>query len=111
MAYIPFNGTEMGNDLTYLIKYADDVTGGWTSISITLAFFFVVLIGSLLWQKRSIGQMVKPESSFLIASFVTLGFELIMMQSNLINGWWFAFTLFITLLSFLWVLLDNSEGM
>lgn len=111
MTYIPFNGTAMGLDLTYLIKYADDVTSGFTSISICIAFFCIVLIGSLIWQQRTIGQIIRPESSFLVASFVTLGLELIMMQSSLISGWWFAFTLFITLLSFLWVLLGSSEGM
>lgn len=108
MTYPAFNGSAMGDDLTYIFQYADLVTYGFSSMVICFAFFMIVLLVSLFSQQRFTGQ-IRFETSLLAASFVTLGFEVIMMQKSLINGWFFAFTLAITILSFLWVALSSSE--
>ena len=102
------NSTAMRDDLTYLFVYADQVTGGLATPLICASFFLVVFLGSLAIQWRSTGTM-KVDTSLLAASFVTIGFELILMQKGLVNGAIFGVTIALALLSFWWVAVHDSE--
>jgi len=107
--YPSLNSTLMGN-LTYLFTYTDSVTGGWTTPFICLAFFLVVFLGSATTQWKSIGS-VKVPSSLLAASFVTTGFELILMQkvNNILLSVTLGITLAIAVLSFWWTAHETAE--
>ena len=102
------NSTTMGNDLSYLLFYANCVTHNMATIMITIAFFLIVFIGSLVMEQRFTGNM-KPDTSLLAASFVTVGFELILMQKNLIPGWFFGITFGVLVLSFFLRALSSTD--
>jgi len=100
--YPAFNGTNMSEDLTYLFAYANQVTYGFATMFICSALFLVTFLASLFAQQRITGVM-KPHTSLLAASFVTFGFELIMLQKHILSGWFFFLTCFVLFISFLWV--------
>jgi hypothetical protein len=52
---------------------------------------------------------MRIETSLLASSLVTLGFEVILLQKNLVDGWLLTTTIFIVLASFIWVTFGTSE--
>lgn len=98
----------MSSSLTYIFTYTDAITGGLSTTFICLALFMVAFIGSLIAQQRFTTNM-RIETSLLAASFVTLGFEIILVQQNLVDAWLLLSTIFITILSFIWVTFGTSE--
>ena len=101
--------TAMGNDTTEIFRYADLITHGLATMTICFALFLVTLMGSLVAQQRNSGN-IRPETSLLAAFFVTTGFEIIMLQKNLVDGWLFILTLFGLIMSFIWVTFSTSDS-
>jgi hypothetical protein len=53
---------------------------------------------------------MRPNTALLAASFVTFGFEIIMLQKHILSGWFFFMTCFVLLLSILWVVNSAVEN-
>lgn len=103
--YPPINGTLLNSDLGYIFVYANQVTGGLAIPIILLAFFLVVFLGSLFMQMRMTTRM-RPEVSYLAASFATLGFTTIMASIVGINlTFWLWVSIVMTFIGVLWVML------
>lgn len=107
--YPALNGTNMSQDLTYIFAYANQVTYGTATMFICIAFFMVIFLTSLFAQQRATGTM-RPNTALLAASFVTFGFEIIMLQKHILSGWFFFMTCFVLLLSILWVVNSAVEN-
>lgn len=109
MAYPLMNGTAMSSDLSYVFVYANSVTNGFFGIGFCLAFFFIVLIGSASMQQRFSGG-VRPEATFTVASWATLGLATIMITKNGILMMWqyFIFVGF-ALASTIWLVLKTQD--
>jgi len=104
MAYEYMNATLMNSDLTYIFIYANSITNNLFGIFMVIAFFFIVLFGSILAQVRFSGGNIRPELSFLASSFATTGFCLILMQKNgIVHPVFFWVFFVITIISFIWV--------
>lgn len=109
MTYPLINGTEAGSNVMYFFQYSNLVTGGFAVPMITVSFFLLVLISSMVMQLRFTSRM-RPEVCFLAASFATLGFAVILEQgTGLLNPIYFFIIIGITILSLLWVALGSSE--
>ena len=104
------NGTQAGSNVMYFFSYANGVTGGLFVLFMTIAFFLVILIGSLIMQQRFSGnEGMRFDRSLLAASFSTLGFCVILEQFNgLLSPVYFIVFVTLTVLSFLWMALSNE---
>lgn len=108
MARYPIvNGTQAGENLGYLFIYANQVTNNLFGIAIVVAFFLVVLIGSIFMQLRFRG-IVKPETSLLASSFATLGFATIIQGiSGILSPIYFFVLIAIFILALIWNILSE----
>jgi hypothetical protein len=108
--YEELNGTLAGENVIYFFSYANSVTGNLFVIFMVLAFFSIVLIGSLIMQKRFTGRM-RFETGLLASSFSTLGFAVILSQVTDLGPIWapfFIVLVVLTVLSFLWMAMSND---
>lgn len=107
--YPPLNGTEMGSNLAYLFTYIDTVIPlNLFGLFMVVAFFSVVVIGSLTMQLRFTGR-IRPETSFLAASFATLGFATILEQiSGILSPIYFIILIIAFIASLVWVSLAGE---
>ena len=71
MTFNEINGTLAGENLMYFFVYANEVTGGYFGLITTIAFFFVVFLGSIFMQQRYTTQ-IKPETSLLASCFLDI---------------------------------------
>lgn len=107
--YPTINGTAAGLDLSYFFVYANSVTNGLFILLFVISFFVIVLVASLFGQLRITGR-VKPETSFLAASFATIGLEVLLMQKNgLLSPMYFIISLAIFIISLIWVFLSSND--
>lgn len=107
MTYEYINGTEMGDNLAYIFKYANDVTHQMFGLFMVIGFFLVVMITSVFAQFRFTGR-VRPETSFLASSFVTLGFAVIIEQySGILAPQYFFILIGLNIIGFIWVALSE----
>jgi tetrahydromethanopterin S-methyltransferase subunit B len=106
--YEYLNGTKVGSNLAELLVYANSVTNELFGLVITVAFFAVVLIASLMFQLRLTGR-IRPETSLMASSFATLGWATILeMYSGILSPVYFFFIIGITILSILLVALSSD---
>jgi hypothetical protein len=106
--YPTINGTLAGENLGYFFLYANSVTRDLFGLLMVVGFFFVVLIGSLISQLRITGRM-RPETSFLAASFVTLGLATILEQyTGILSPVYFFALIGMTILSLIWVAMSSD---
>jgi hypothetical protein len=109
MAYEYVNGTLAGENLAYFFVYANSVTHELFGLFMVLSFFLVVLIGSAFAQLRTTGRL-RPETSFLAASFVTLGFATILEQySGILSANNFVILIAMTIIGIIWVVMSSNE--
>lgn len=107
--YEYINGTLAGENVMYLFVYANQVTNGFAIPLITIMFFLIVLISSMMMQIRFTSRM-RPEVSLLAASFATFGLAVILEQTTgLLSPVYFFITIGVTILSFMWVALGSGE--
>jgi hypothetical protein len=100
--YPLMNSTLAGQNVMYPFIYANQITNGFFMFFVVLAFFFVVLFGSMISQQKFKGR-IKAEFSFLAASFSTLGFATIMeAMAGLLNPTYFIALIGLTIASFVW---------
>lgn len=108
MTYPTLNGTATGQNLLELLLYSNSVTNYLFVPFVTLAFFLVILISSIVFQLRFTNR-IKPEVSLLASSFATLGWEVILMQKDgLLNPVYLVITFGIFFLSLLWVFMSSD---
>jgi hypothetical protein len=108
MTYSTFNGTLMGEDLTYIFSYANSVTYNLFGLMMVVAFFLIILISSFMMQLRFTAR-IRPDTSLLAASFATLGFATIISQTTgIIEPIYFFILLGLTLVSFIWVVFGSN---
>ena len=108
MVYEQINGTMMGSNLAYIFVYANQVTHQWFGFIMVLAFYLVVLLGSVFMQLRFTAR-IRAEVSFLASSFATLGFATILQQiSGILSPVYFFMLIGITILSVLWVAISSN---
>lgn len=108
MTYESINGTLMGQDLMYLFVYANEVTSGFFGPLMVLSFFIIVFVSSMLMQYRFTTR-IRPDTSLLAASFVTLGFATIIEQrTGIISPWFFVTIIGVTVLSAIWVFMGRD---
>lgn len=109
MTYPEINGTLAGQDLTYLFIYANSVTHGYFGLFMVIAFFLVVLMGSIIIQFRFTNR-IRFETSLLASSFATLGFAVILEQvTGILQPVYFWVIVGMTIISFLWVAISSGE--
>jgi hypothetical protein len=109
MTYQEINSTKMGNDLTYLFVYVNEVTHNLFTPMFVFAFFLVVLISSFVFQLK-FNARIRPEVSFVASSFATFGLVLLLSQVNgLISPLIFIITLVVLIASFIWLILSSGE--
>ena len=107
MTYPSLNGTLVGSNLMELFVYANTVTNNLFGLFITIGFFFVVFLGSLLAQFRFTAR-IRPETSALASSFATLGWATILESySGILSPVYFYVIIGVTVLSFIWVALSD----
>ena len=110
MTYPYLNGTLAGSNIMEIFVYANLVTNGFAVPLIVASFFLLILISGMIMQIRFTSRM-RPEVSFLAASFATLGFATILeQQTGLLNPIYFFAIIGITILSLLWVTMSSNEG-
>lgn len=108
MTYPSLNGTLVGNNLAELLVYANSVTHELFGLLIVIAFYLVVLLGSLVAQQRFTTR-IRPEASFLASSFTTLGLATILeMYSGILSPIYFFVLIGLTILSFIWVAISSD---
>jgi lipopolysaccharide export LptBFGC system permease protein LptF len=108
MTYPSMNGTEIGSNLANIFVYANSVTYGYFGLFFVIAFFLVVLLGSIFMQIRFSGR-VRPEISMLASSFATLGLATILEQvSGILSPLYFFILIGLTILSGIWVALSSD---
>lgn len=108
MVYPEINGTLIGSDLSQIFVYANSVTHDLFGLVMVIAFYLVVLLGSIFMQLRFTAR-IRPEVSFLASSFATLGFATILEQvSGILSPVYFFMLIGITVLSILWVALSSD---
>lgn len=108
MVYPQINGTLAGQNLAYFLVYANSVTHELFGLLMVVAFFIVVLLGSIFAQYRYTS-MMKFETSLLASSFATLGFAVILEQySGILNPIYFFFLVGITIISIIWVAMGGE---
>ena len=106
--YETINGTEMGSNLAYIFTYVNSVTNGFATLFMTIAFYLIVLITSLLAQFRFSGT-IKPETSFAAASYAGLGFIVILSGVNgLIDPLYVITAIGLCAISTLWLILNKD---
>jgi hypothetical protein len=106
--YPLLNGSAMGSDLSYMFVYANSITGNMFVLFMVMAFFLITLIGGMFMQMRFQGR-IKFEVHFAAASFVTLGFVVILsMVTGLISGLYILPFIGLSIVSVLWLLLSES---
>lgn len=109
MVYQLINGTLAGQNVMYMFAYANSVTNYLFVLMMLIAFFVIVLVSSLVFQIR-LTSRVRPEVSFLAASFASLGMCVILAQYNgLISVWYYVIFIALTIVSFAWVSLSSGE--
>jgi len=107
MVYANLNASALNNSLSYVFVYANQVTNGMWSILTVFGFFFLVLISSMVTQLKVSGG-IRPETSFLASSFVTLIFALIIAQTVGLSMAWAVITfLAMTIIGLVWVMLPD----
>jgi hypothetical protein len=102
------NGTEVGSNVMELFSYANCITNENFTGFVIIAFFLVVLIGSMLAQQRYTGRVV-AQFAFMAASFSTLGLSTIFMIAggfNLLAPGYFFGVVVVTIVCFIWVALS-----
>lgn len=105
--YETINGTLVGNNLMEIFIYNNSVTHNQFINFVLLAFFLVVLIGSIMAQLRFTAR-VKPDTSFLAASFATFALALILAQyPGLVSAVQFVVLFIMIVIGFIWVALDD----
>jgi len=105
--YPAINGTLAGDNLAYLLVYANSVTKDLFGLLIVVGFFLIVFIGSMFMQLR-IRAYVKPETSLLASSFATLGFALILEQyTGILSPVYFFIIFGILILSIVWNIITD----
>jgi preprotein translocase subunit SecG len=104
------NGTQAGSNVLYFFGYANTVTGGLFVLFFLIAFWLIILIGSLLMQMRFSGaEGMRFDKSFLAASFSSLGLALILEQvTGLLSATYFIVLVVLTVLSLLWVAMGTD---
>ncbi len=105
MTYPEINGTLAGDNLAYLMTYANQVTHNLFGIFMVAGFFLVVFIGSLFAQFRFTTR-IKIETSVLASMFATLGWATILeMYSGILDPIYFFIIVSLTILSLIWTAL------
>ena len=102
------NGTLVNNDLSQLFVYANSVTDGMFMLFMTIAFFFIILIGSIV---ATIRTSARPrfELAFAAASFATFGFTMILSTvDGLINPLYLFISAGLTIIGVVWIFLSSD---
>ena len=103
------NGTQAGENIMYYFTYANSVTHNSFGFTVVLSFFLITLIGSMMAQLRFRG-FIRPESSFLASTFLTLVFEIIIEQtSGILSPAYFMITALLFVIALLWIGFANNE--
>lgn len=106
--YEQINGTLAGQDLSYLLIYANQVTHNWFGLFMVIGFFLVVFLGSLFSQFRFTAR-IRPDTSLLASSFATLGFASILeIKTGILNPVYFFFLIGLLILSIIWTALGDN---
>jgi len=110
MTFPNINGTILSQDLSYLFVYANEVTNsvfGWVMV---LGFFFVVFLGSLMFQYRFNPTNPNASTSFLASSFATVGWVVLLEQySGILNPVHFVLVIGIFILALFWAIFGGGD--
>jgi hypothetical protein len=93
-------------DLSELLVYTNDVTGGWAMPLVLLAFFMIIFLGGLFIQSRR--GIMRPEVLLATAGFLTFGMAMIMsIKEGLLNPIYVFISLGLAILGVLWMYLSD----
>ena len=107
--YAYMNSTLAGQNLAYLLVYANQVTNNMFGMLFVIAFFLIVFIGSLFMQLR-FRATIKPETSFAAACFATLGLATVLqMYSGILSPNIFFILIGLTIVSVIALALQGNE--
>lgn len=107
MTFEEINGTLMGQNLTYAFTYANGVTNDLFGILTMVFFFLVVSIVSLFMQFRFTGR-IRPETSLLASSFVTLGFGIFLLQAEILSFLYYLIFVGIFVACLVWAIFSKE---
>lgn len=108
MVFPELNSTLVSNNLMELFVYANLVTHQMFALFIVVGFFLLTFIGGLFAQLKFGTRELRPQTSLLASSFVTLGFATILeMYSGVLNPFYFYVLISITILSIIWVTMGD----
>jgi hypothetical protein len=97
------------NDVTKILIYANDLTGGVLGPMILGAFFLIVLLAGYFYQIRTTGRG-RFDVSFAVAGFTSFGFSLIMsLENGLLQPTYMFVTLGIAVISALWLYFNEPS--
>lgn len=97
------------DDLSNIIIYANDLTGGVLSPLILLSFFIIIFLGSFFAQFRFSGRG-RPEISFAVAGFATFGMAVLMSMKNGLLDWiYLLITLAVAVLGAAWLYFSSND--
>jgi len=108
MVYPYMNSTLVGNDLSQILVYANQITGGAVSFWMVITFFLVVFIGSAMWSFRTTGR-IKIEVHFAAASFANLGWVILLSSivGNFMQPYLIMASIGLAIAGGLWLFLSN----
>ena len=94
-------------DVSELLVYVNDITGGFALPLTLLAFFLVIFLGGLFFQIAR-GTM-RPEVLLAVSGFATFGMTMILAQKpGLINPIYIFMSLGISILGIMWIALSSE---
>lgn len=109
MTYKTLADVNATQDLTELVIYVNDITGGYAMPLVLFGFFVVALLGSVFAQMRFKGT-IRPDFSFASAAFVTFGLAVIMsLKNGLLNPVWLFLSIGLAVLGAVWLYLGREN--
>ena len=109
MTYQTLADVNATTDVSNLLVYANDLTGGILMPLILLSFFIIICIGSFFMQMRFSGRG-RFEMSFAVAGFATFGLGVLMSSKNgLLNPTYLIISLGAAILGVAWLYFSSDS--
>lgn len=108
MSYPLLNTVNATNDVSTILVYANNLTGGAMMPMFLFLFFWIVCLGSYFAQKRFDVYASFP-ISFATAGFTTFGLAAIMsMKNGLLNPMYLIISIAVTVIGVLWLYMSTD---
>lgn len=109
MPYPTLDSVNVTSDITQLLIYVNDITGGLFMNLFLFSFFLISALGSFFIQDRTVGK-ADISVSFAVASYLTTGLAFILMlRDGLIAVPVVGICIAISALSTLWLFFSSGK--